>query len=100
MAEPCPAARSRFTLPSSRFPLPCPGDSMSDWLSNSERIEFEQRWNAHPGMKHMGCRVDLGTPGQVRCIVDPIKPEHRGGLGTEAVNGAVIAGVCALAAGP
>ena len=72
---------------------------MAEWLSNAERIEFERRWNDHPGMKHMGCRVDLGTPGQVRCIVDPIKPEHRGGLGTEAVNGAVIAGVFDLAVG-
>jgi acyl-coenzyme A thioesterase PaaI-like protein len=69
------------------------------WLEESERREFEKLWNSHPGMRHMGARVDLSTPGEVRCVVDPIRPEHRGGLGTEAVNGAVIAGVFDLVIG-
>jgi acyl-coenzyme A thioesterase PaaI-like protein len=72
---------------------------VSDWLSNSERVEFEQRWNDHPGMLHLGARVDLSVPGEVRCIVDPIRPEHRGGLQTDAVNGAVIAGIFDLVIG-
>jgi uncharacterized protein (TIGR00369 family) len=72
---------------------------MTDWPSEPERAEFERLWNVHPGMRHMGCRVDLATPGQVRCIVDPIRPEHRGGLGTDAVNGAIIAGVFDLIIG-
>jgi acyl-coenzyme A thioesterase PaaI-like protein len=50
-------------------------------------------------MRHLGARVDLATPGVVRCVVDPIRPEHRGGLGTEAVNGAMIAGVFDLIIG-
>lgn len=72
---------------------------MTDWLTESERREFERQWNDHPGMRHMGARVDLSTPGEVRCVLDPIRPEHRGGLGTEAVNGAVIAGVFDLVIG-
>ena len=32
-------------------------------------------------------------------MVDPIRAEHRGGLGTEAVNGAVIAGIFDLVIG-
>ena len=72
---------------------------MADWLTPAERADFEQRWNGHPGMRHMGARVDLSTPGEVRCVVDPIRPEHRGGLGTEAVNGAVIAGLFDLVIG-
>ncbi|MBI4420923.1 MAG: PaaI family thioesterase [Gemmatimonadetes bacterium] len=72
---------------------------MAESLTASERMEFEQLWNAHPGMSHMGCRVDLSTPGVVRCVVDPIRPEHRGGLQTDAVNGAVIAGVFDLVIG-
>src|SRR6185503_15118574 len=80
-----------FPFPLSLFPL-FTGVSVSDLLSDSERVEFEQRWNDHPGMRHMGARVDLSTPGEVRCILDPIRPEHRGGLQTDAVNGAVIAG--------
>ena len=72
---------------------------MAEWLSLSERVEFENLWNGHPGMVHMGARVDLSTPGSVRCLVDPVRPEHRGGLGTDAVNGAVIAGIFDLVIG-
>lgn len=72
---------------------------MTEWLEETERREFESSWNSHPGMRHMGARVDLSTPGEVRCAIDPIRPEHRGGLGTEAVNGAVIAGVFDLVIG-
>ena len=72
---------------------------MTTWLTEAERLRFEALWNGHPGMHHMGARVDLSTVGLVRCTVDPIKPEHRGGLGTEAVNGAVIAGVFDLVIG-
>jgi acyl-coenzyme A thioesterase PaaI-like protein len=68
-------------------------------LSPAERVEFERLWNSHPGMRHMGARVDLSVPGAVRCVVDPVLPGHRGGLGTEAVNGAVIAGVFDLVIG-
>jgi len=71
----------------------------SGWLDETERGEFEAWWNGHAGMKHMGARVDLSAPGEVRCVVDPIEPHHRGGLGTEAVNGAVIAGLFDLAIG-
>jgi len=50
-------------------------------------------------MKHMGCRVDLSEPGVIRAVVDPVRPEHRGGLQTDAVNGAVIAGIFDLVIG-
>ena len=68
-------------------------------LSPSELEAFEVKWNAHPGMRHMGAQLDLSTPGIVRTVVDPILPEHRGGLGTDAVNGAVIAGLFDLVIG-
>ena len=76
-----------------------PADGILPKLSPSELEEFEVEWNAHPGMRHMGARLDLSTPGLVRTVVDPILPEHRGGLGTEAVNGAVIAGLFDLVIG-
>ncbi|MBI4499848.1 MAG: PaaI family thioesterase [Gemmatimonadetes bacterium] len=72
---------------------------MAEWLSPAEIADFEHRWNDHPGMHHMGVKVDLRTAGVVRCVVDPIRPHHRGGLGTEAVNGATIAGVFDLVIG-
>jgi acyl-coenzyme A thioesterase PaaI-like protein len=67
---------------------------------DAERLEaFQAEWNEHPGMRHMGAQLDLSNPGVVRTMVDPIQPEHRGGLGTEAVNGAVIAGLFDLVIG-
>jgi uncharacterized protein (TIGR00369 family) len=62
-------------------------------LSDAQRAEMAERWNRHPGMRHLGAVVDLSLPGLVRASIDPIQPFHRGGLGTEAVNGAVIAGM-------
>ncbi len=59
-------------------------------LSEPERVEMEARWNRHPGLLHMGARLDLSSPDVVRLSIDPIEPHHRGGLGTEAVNGAII----------
>lgn len=68
-------------------------------LSTAERSALAAQWNEHPGMRHMGVRVDLSAPDVVRVYVDPVEPAHRGGLGTEAVNGAVIAGAFDLAVG-
>lgn len=68
-------------------------------LDGDDLAAFQAEWNEHPGMRHMGARLDLSTPGSVRAVVDPIQPGHRGGLGTEAVNGAVIAGVFDLVIG-
>jgi acyl-coenzyme A thioesterase PaaI-like protein len=68
-------------------------------LSSEEMVAFQSEWNDHPGMRHMGAQLDLSTPGIVRAVVDPIESQHRGGLGTEAVNGAVIAGIFDLVIG-
>ncbi len=68
-------------------------------LSDAERAALAPRWNEHPGMRHMGVRVDLSAPEVVRVYVDPVQPHHRGGLGTDAVNGAVMAGVFDLTIG-
>ncbi len=68
-------------------------------LPDAERAALAARWNEHPGMRHMGVRVDLSAPEVVRVYVDPLQPHHRGGLGTDAVNGAVMAGVFDLTIG-
>lgn len=70
-----------------------------DNLTDSDRREIEAMWNSHPGMLHMGARLALTEPGRVRAILEPVRPQHRGGLGTEAVNGAVIAGLFDLVVG-
>ncbi len=68
-------------------------------MSDAERTRLEAEWNRHPGVQHLGVRLDLSTPGAVRAVVEPVRPEHRGGLGTDAVNGVTIAGVFDLAIG-
>lgn len=73
--------------------------STADDLTEAQRAELTAQWNGHPGMKHLGALVDLSSPGMVRAVLDPIKPHHRGGLGTEAVNGSTIAGMFDLVIG-
>lgn len=68
-------------------------------LAPDERKRVEGRWNAHPAMRSLGVSVDLSDPELVRLVVDPVQPHHRGGLGTDAVNGVVMAGMFDLAIG-
>jgi acyl-coenzyme A thioesterase PaaI-like protein len=70
-----------------------------DYPSEAARLELAKEWNKHPGMEHLGVRVDLSQQGEVRVDIDPIQPFHRGGLGTDAVNGAIISGVFDLVSG-
>jgi uncharacterized protein (TIGR00369 family) len=75
-----------------RYPLTVP-------LEPAQRAELTERWNRLLPMRHLGARGDFSDPEAVRVIVDPIQEFHRGGLGTSAVNGAVIAGLCDAAVG-
>ncbi len=81
------------------MPTPDQSPPILPKLDGDRLAAFEAQWNEHPGMRHMGARLDLSVPGFVRAVVDPIRPEHRGGLGTDAVNGAVISGVFDLVIG-
>jgi len=56
-------------------------------------------WNASPPMKQLGARLDFDRVDRVRAVIDPVMPWHRGGMGTEAVNGPVLAGLFDLAIG-
>lgn len=63
------------------------------------RRELALRWNAHPGVQRMGVTLELGDEGVLKALVDPIQPHHRGGMGTDAVNGPTIAAVFDLVVG-
>src|SRR4029077_5576887 len=56
-------------------------------------------WNASASMKHFGARLEFARVDRVRAVIDPVLPVPRGGLGTEAVNGVVWAGLFALVIG-
>ena len=68
-------------------------------LPPEERAALTERWNQLAPMRHLGARGDFNDPAAVRITIDPLSDFHRGGLGTEAVNGAVIAGLCDAAIG-
>ena len=56
-------------------------------------------WNDSPPMRHLGARLEFDRLDRVRAVIDPVLPYHRGGMGTDAVNGPVLAGLFDLAIG-
>lgn len=56
-------------------------------------------WNAGPPMKHFGARLEFTRVDRVRAVIDPVQTFHRGGVGTAAVNGVVLAGLFDLVIG-
>lgn len=58
-----------------------------------------QAWNASPPMQRFGARLEFGRVDRVRAVLDPVELHHRGGMGTDAVNGVVLAGLFDLAIG-
>lgn len=67
-------------------------------MQASQRERFAGDFNDLPAMRHFGARLVLDHECLVRVDLDEVETHHRGGLGTHAVNGAVIAGLfdCAL----
>ena len=66
---------------------------------SAARNAFAHLWNTQPAVQHLGARVEFPSATVCRVILDPVEPFHRGGLGTEAVNGTVIAALCDAAVG-
>ena len=58
-----------------------------------------EMWNTSPPMKHFGAKLAFDRVDRVRAVIDPVTPVHRGGLGTDAVNGVVLAGLFDLVIG-
>ncbi len=56
-------------------------------------------WNASPPMRHFGAKLEFTRVDRVRAVIDPVTSVHRGGLGTDAVNGVVLAGLFDLVIG-
>ena len=58
-----------------------------------------ESWNGSGPMQRLGVRLEFERVDRVRAVIDPVEPYHRGGIGTAAVNGAVLAGLFDLAIG-
>ncbi|MGE5412829.1 MAG: PaaI family thioesterase [Syntrophomonadaceae bacterium] len=56
-------------------------------------------WNGSPPMQHFGARLEFDRVDRVRAVIDPVTAVHRGGLGSEAINGVVLAGLFDLVIG-
>lgn len=63
------------------------------------RARWQAGFNALPGMEVMGASLDLSDEVLVRVHLAEVRPQHQGGLGSSAVNGAVIAGLFDAALG-
>lgn len=61
--------------------------------------EIENFFNASAQLKQMHIRVDLSNPATPTVFINEVTEIHQGGIGTEAVNGAVIALLVDLAIG-
>ncbi len=68
-------------------------------LSLADRQRFCSQFNRLPAMALMGCALDLEHAGVVRVTLPEVQDQHRGGMGTSAINGAVISGLCDCALG-
>lgn len=63
-----------------------------------QRRRWQATFNELAIVKHLGARVDLSDPVLTIVTVDHPTEFHQGGMGTTAVNGAVIAGLVDCAA--
>jgi acyl-coenzyme A thioesterase PaaI-like protein len=76
------------------------GKPFSDSFASLDALRaLAETWNVSPPMRQLGARLEFNRVDRVRAVLDPVQPFHRGGMGTEAVNGAVLAGLFDLAIG-
>lgn len=68
-------------------------------LDADGRERWQARMNALPAMALMGATLNLEDPAVVRLTLSSVGAQHQGGLGTRAVNGAVIAALFDAALG-
>src|SRR6266508_5403434 len=80
--------------------MPAGGRPFSDTYGTLDSLHaLAAAWNGSPPMQRLGARLDFQRVDRVRVVLDPVEPYHRGGMGTDAVNGAVLAGLFDLAIG-
>jgi uncharacterized protein (TIGR00369 family) len=75
---------------------------MSDTLSrpSQEQLDrFAEHFNRSQSMRYLGVRLSFSEGRKVVATLPEVRPEHRGGLGTSAVNGAIIAALFDLVLG-
>ena len=61
--------------------------------------EIENVFNRSVQLQHLGARIDMSEPLAPKAFIDDLKDIHGGGIGSEAVNGGVIASLADLSLG-
>jgi uncharacterized protein (TIGR00369 family) len=59
---------------------------------------YAEDFNQSLTLRFFGARIEFPSVDRVRIVV-PVRPEHRGGMGTDAVNGGILAAIFDLALG-
>jgi len=74
--------------------------SESDAHPSPEQLAlYAEGFNASQTLALFEVHIDFPTTELVRATIDPVKPGHRGGLGSDAVNGGVLAALFDLTIG-
>ncbi len=63
------------------------------------QLRYAELFNQSATLKHFGVIVSFPSADRVRAVLKPIRPEQLGGLGSNAVNGGVLAAMFDLAIG-
>ncbi|MES2648441.1 MAG: hotdog domain-containing protein [Bacteroidota bacterium] len=61
--------------------------------------EIENVFNRSIQLQHLGASIDMSEPQTPKAYINELKDVHAGGIGSEAVNGGVIASLADLALG-
>ena len=61
--------------------------------------DIENIFNRSVQLQFIGARIDMSDPSVPKAFIDAIKDFHEGGIGSDAVNGGVIATIADLALG-
>jgi len=60
---------------------------------------YAEQFNQSQTLRYFGVRVSFPKGDTVEVVLDPVRPEQRGGLGSDAVNGGVLAALFDLVIG-
>lgn len=60
---------------------------------------YSEAFNQSLTLSHFGMKVSFPNLDTVEVVLDPVRPEQRGGLGSEAVNGGILAAMFDLVIG-
>ncbi len=72
---------------------------MSEQLSQEELDRFAAGWSATPVLGYFGFQLSFPERARVEIVIDPLREGQRGGLGTAAANGGIIAATYDFAIG-